>query len=204
MSEHPPEEFSETAQAQGVGPGDPPESLTAISRRRLYVLGTNILGALMTLLLAVPGVAYLLTPLRKKGQAGDFRALPVTLAELPVGIPRLFSIVEERTDAWVKYPPEPVGSVWLIRQPEGSSEKVLALTAECPHLGCAVNLAADAKSFFCPCHSSSFELDGSRLNQIPPRPMDSLPVEVADEPGAPIRVKFERFRTQSEEKIPLG
>lgn len=201
MSEHPPAESSGAALEPGpVGILEPPAE---VSRRRLFTLASNALGGLMALALAVPGIAYLLTPLRRQTQAGDFRDLPVTLDELPVGVPRQFPIVDGRTDAWVKYPPEPIGAVWLIRQPEGSKEKVIALTAECPHLGCAVNLAADAQSFFCPCHASAFKLDGERLNQTPPRSMDSLQVEVPEIANAPIRVKFERFRTQSEEKIPL-
>lgn len=185
----------------------PPEAGTpdepGIRRRNLFVYGANLLGGAMGLALAVPGVAYLLTPLGRRGRDGDFRSLPVTLAELPVGVPRQFPIVEERTDAWVKYPAEPVGSVWLVRQPEGARAKVVAFTAECPHLGCAVNLAADGQSFFCPCHASAFRLDGERLNPTPPRPMDTLEVEVPEAEGAPIRVKFRRFRTQSKEKTPL-
>ena len=68
----------------------------------------------------------------------------------------------------MKYPREPVGSVWLIRQPDGAKPEVVAFTAECPHLGCAVNLAADGKSFLCPCHTSAFTFDGQAAERDPP------------------------------------
>ena len=58
-----------------------------------------------------------------------------------MGVPRSFAIIKDRTDAWVKYPSEPVGSVWLVRQPAGAKPEVIAFTAECPHLGCAINLS---------------------------------------------------------------
>jgi menaquinol-cytochrome c reductase iron-sulfur subunit len=191
--------------ATALVPADVPDDGLTVSRRRFYSVAANALGGLIALVVAVPGVAYLLNPiLGRKGDAlGGFRQLPVTLGELPVGTPRQFPIIEARDDAWVKYPPEPVGSVWLIRQPEGATEPVLAFTAECPHLGCSINLAADGANFFCPCHNSAFKLDGERLNNTPPRPMDRLEVETPEGPDEPIRVKFQRFRTQSKEKTPL-
>src|SRR4051794_24728260 len=107
-----------------------------MNRRDFHRLGTVLLSSLMGLALAVPGVAYVLDPLRRKVKGGVSRPL-ARLSELVVGVPRRYPVIEERQDAWVKYPKEPVGSVWLIRQ---SDDKVRAFTAECPHLGCAVNL----------------------------------------------------------------
>jgi menaquinol-cytochrome c reductase iron-sulfur subunit len=181
------------------------------SRRGFLEAATYFLGGLITLLLAVPGIAYLTDPLRRRrggnnGANGDaaLRALPVTFDELEVGVPRQFPVVDERRDAWVKYPPEPIGAIWLVRQPKGTEPKVLAFSAECPHLGCAVNLSADRHSFVCPCHASAFALDGARSNRIPPRALDRLAVEPIQDEKAPIRVRFERFRTGIEEKIPLA
>lgn len=173
-----------------------------MNRRDFYRVGTIVLGNLVALALAVPGVAYVLDPLRRKSRQGGLE--PVTrLGQLTEGEPQAFPIIDERVDAWVKYPREPVGSVWLIRQPGGSKEAVIAFSSECPHLGCAVNLAADGKSFLCPCHTSNFDFSGKPLNQVPPRPMDRLEVELSDEDDPEVRVKYRRFRTQSEEQIPL-
>jgi menaquinol-cytochrome c reductase iron-sulfur subunit len=173
-----------------------------MTRRDFLGFATVGLGTLMGLVLAVPGVAYIVSPLRKKGREESFETL-TRLKQLEVGAPRSFAIVEERRDAWVKYPREPVGSVWLIRQADGASPPVIALTSECPHLGCAVNLTADGKSFLCPCHTSAFDLDGKPKNQVPPRAMDRLQVELTQGDDPEVRVKFQRFRTQSEEQIPL-
>ena len=171
--------------------------------RRGFLGGVTVaVGGLIGLVLAVPGAAYVLSPLRKRDREGSFHPL-TRLSRLEVGVPRSFAIVEERQDAWVKYPREPVGSVWLIRQKPGAETPVIAMTAECPHLGCAVNLTADGKNFLCPCHTSAFDLEGKPENRVPPRPMDRLDVEMSREEDPEIRVKFERFRSQSEERIPL-
>jgi menaquinol-cytochrome c reductase iron-sulfur subunit len=174
-----------------------------MNRRDFHRYGTIVLGNLVALTLAVPGVAYLVDPLRRKRKEGEYRPL-AKLDELPVGVPKSFAIIEERQDAWVKYPPEPIGSVWLVRQPEGSKVPVVAFTAECPHLGCAVNLSADGKNFFCPCHTSSFDFTGKPLNTVPPRGMDTLDVKVTTDADPSVEVRFQRFRTQAEEKIPLA
>ncbi len=89
------------------------------SRRGFLGFLTVALGGLIGLVLAVPGAAYVLSPLRKRGREGEYSTL-IHLKELEVGVPRSFAIIEERHDAWVKYPPEPVGSVWLIRQEDGA------------------------------------------------------------------------------------
>jgi Rieske Fe-S protein len=174
-----------------------------MNRRDFYRFGTIALGNLVGLALAVPGVAYLLDPLRRGSKAGGFQRL-ARLSELTVGQPRSVAVIGERQDAWVKYPREPVGSVWLVRRPEGSKPEVIAFTAECPHLGCAVNLTADGKGFLCPCHTSAFDHEGRPQNSVPPRPMDTLEVEVTGGDDPEVRVKFRRFRTQEKEKTPLA
>ncbi len=173
------------------------------NRRNFFRLGAVGLVNLFALALAVPGLKYLLDPLGKRSGSGDFRKL-ARLGQLKIGEPQAFAILAERRDAWVKYPTEPVGSVWLVRQPEGSPEPVLAFTAECPHLGCPVNLAPDRKTFLCPCHQAAFGFDGKKLNDVPPRGMDRLPVELSTEADPEVAVKFERFQPQTAEKKPLA
>ena len=174
-----------------------------MNRRDVYRLATGLLGGAAALILAVPGAAYLLDPLRRVTRAGSFRRV-ARLGDLKVGEPRSFAVIDERRDAWVKYPREPVGSVWLVRQPDGADPPVVAFTAECPHLGCAVGLAANGKSFLCPCHTSDFDFRGEPQNRVPPRPMDRLDVELSGDKDPEVRVRFQRFRAQEKERIPLA
>ena len=177
-----------------------------MTRRDFHRYGSIVLGGLVKLALAVPAVAFLASPLRKKnkGSGEDAFETLTSLSQLAVGVPRSFAIIRDRTDAWVKYPSEPAGSVWLIRQPAGAKPEVVAFTAECPHLGCAVNLSGDGKTFLCPCHTSSFDLEGKPQNIVPPRSMDRLDVELSADNDPKVRVKFQRFQPLAEERIPLA
>jgi menaquinol-cytochrome c reductase iron-sulfur subunit len=174
-----------------------------MTRREFYRLAARALGFLIGLVLVVPGAAYLLSPLRRRRQDAGFAPI-ARLSQLPVGVPRSYPIVQDRRDAWVRYPREPVGSVWLVRQRDGAQPAIRAFTSECPHLGCPINVASDGTSFQCPCHTSSFDLEGNPLNHVPPRPMDQLEVELSEETDPEVRVKFQRFRAQTEEKIALA
>jgi menaquinol-cytochrome c reductase iron-sulfur subunit len=177
-----------------------------MTRRDFYRRGSIFLVGLVKLVIVVPAIAFLVSPLRKRRAEDAARAFTylTTLSQLKVGVPRSFSIIQDQADAWVRYPSEPVGSVWLVRQPSGAKPEVTAFTAECPHLGCAINLSPDGRSFFCPCHTSAFGIEGKPENQVPPRPMDQLEVELTAEPDPKVLVKFQRFRTLAEERIPLA
>ena len=172
------------------------------NRRAFYKWSAVALGNALALAVAVPGSKYLLDPLGKKSVGGSFRPM-ARLSLLKVGEPEAFAVIAKRQDAWVRYPPEPVGSVWLVRQEDGAEAKVLAFSAECPHLSCPVNLAPDRKTFLCPCHQASFRFDGRTLNAVSPRGMDELEVRLSDDADPEIAVKFERFVPQSREKKPL-
>ncbi len=173
------------------------------NRRDWLRLGAWSLGGLFSALLAVPGLRFLTGPLGRSTADRPFRPL-VRLGQLRVGEPEAFAILAERRDAWVKYPREPVGSVWLVRQPEGSKVPVLAFSAECPHLSCPIGLAPARDGFVCPCHGAKFGLGGGAENPVSPRGMDGLEVELSADPDPEILVRFERFQPQKAEKKPLA
>ena len=164
-----------------------------------------MLGGLIKLAIAVPAVAFLISPLRKK--ASGSRGRHVRDADQPEPAHGGRSAIvrdHQGPDGRLGEVPQRAGRLGLAGPPAGGSKpEVIAFTAECPHLGCAINLAADGKSFLCPCHTSAFDFDGKPQNQVPPRPMDRLDVELTSDPDPEVRVKFQRFRTLAEERIPL-
>jgi menaquinol-cytochrome c reductase iron-sulfur subunit len=155
-------------------------------------------GGLATLTPVAAGVWAFLDPLRRKGSAASF--LPVTeIAAIPAdGVPRQFAVIAERTDAWTGFAAEPIGAVYL-RRGEGS-DTVEALSATCPHAGCFVEMESTGRCFRCPCHNSTFTLDGGIVAPSPsPRPMDALECRVAK--NGSVEVKWEKFRAGVAEKI---
>ncbi|MBC7819365.1 MAG: Rieske 2Fe-2S domain-containing protein [Planctomycetaceae bacterium] len=177
-------------------PGEP--------RRRFM---TQILAAGIGLLVgavpAVSGLAFFLDPLMRKKKAGGgdgFFKMQVTLEALEInGEPQLVKILMDRVDAWNTYGQQPVGAVYLRRT---DKDKVVAFNSRCPHLGCAVDYKPAEKHYFCPCHTSTFGLDGSKQNEIPPRGLDSLEVQIRK--GSEVWLKFQNFRATTPEKIPVG
>jgi menaquinol-cytochrome c reductase iron-sulfur subunit len=156
------------------------------------------IGAVTTLVPAGAGLATFLDPLRHKAKAGAFLRV-ATLASLPEdGTPRQYPVVSERTDAWNKFPQVRVGAIYLRKT---GAKEVLAINVVCPHAGCFVNYQPDHKQYLCPCHNSSFALDGSIKDQSSPspRPLDALEVKI-DADGA-VWVKFENYRPGVHEKV---
>ncbi len=170
-----------------------------------------IIGFIIGLVPLASGLVVFLSPLRRKGRSAEF----VPIATLDVvpddGLPHRFPVIQAREDAWNRYPPAPIGAVYLVRPP--GSGVPIAFTATCPHAGCFIGYRVGDEKFQCPCHTSAFQFDGLRIggNQsVAPRDMDRLDVEVRQttaESGLSLDkvfVKFQRFQTGRHEKTPLA
>ena len=196
---------------------------TETPRRSMLVHG--ITAILSFLIVAVPstlGGLFFLDPiLRKKKSASrrgatdgevvrkdeaGFILLDVTRDSIPQdGTPLAVTVKDDITDAWNKFRDVPVGSIWLRKVGDGP---ILAFNSVCPHLGCSVDYVRAGNHFFCPCHTSVFDLSGKKTNEIPPRDMDVLEVSMRtngqdDANGAEIWVKFQNFQRATSEKIAI-
>jgi Rieske Fe-S protein len=157
-----------------------------------------VLGAAAYATPLVVGIVSFLNPLRQKGAAGEAIRL-ASLEGLPEGGPPVkVPVIMDRTDAWNRFPRQPVGAVFLRRI--GASE-IVALQVVCPHAGCFVDYDETKKHFFCPCHKATFDLDGKRLeaSSESPRDLDTLDWEVR---GSEVWVTFQRFQPGSTTKTP--
>jgi len=178
------------------------------NRRSFFtVAAALVIGAVATLMPLGVGIASFLTTLFRKTQSSKVRI--ALLDQLPDdGQPRYFPVVTDRVDAWNRYPAQRIGAVYLLRQP--GAEKPVAFTAKCPHAGCFIGYTAGEGTFKCPCHTSSFNLDGSRVRgdaEVAPRDMDKLPVEIRMTPAgdgqqvAEVWVEFIDFQTGHKEQV---
>ena len=172
--------------------------MTTIPRRTFVKAILTVLHGMAALILGVPGLRFLLDPLRKRSQESDFiRIGPLSLVSL--GRPVRVTVSADRWDAYTHHPPGPIGTVWLIR--EGESEdhpEIRCLQTVCPHLGCGIDYVSDRHGFACPCHASDFELSGRRREGPSPRDLDRLACRVTepDEQGRRwIEVRYQEFQT---------
>lgn len=184
-------------------PSDPPTD-----RRGFLTKATAIaLGSLLVLVPLASSLVVFLSPLWRK-QVGSWVKIAL-LDQVPDnGLPVSFPVITDRIDAWNRYPEQRIGAVYLVRAP--GEETPAAFSATCPHAGCFIGYTPGQQHFQCPCHTSAFNFDGTRVHgdqEVAPRGMDSLDVELrpsaADETVQEVWVHYERFQTGKKEKVPV-
>jgi Rieske Fe-S protein len=160
----------------------------------LKTVGLGGLGLGLATVVAAPAAAFVAYPLGHETVSGSDGFVAVGKADaLKPGQPLKVDIYADKRDAWNRVVKVKVGSAWLLRE----GNEIHAYSSVCPHLGCAVDFDADATKFKCPCHHSTFALDGKVEGGPAPRPMDRL--EVQEKDGV-VTVRYQRFRQGVPEK----
>lgn len=170
------------------------------TRRTFLARATAALAALAGAAAVVPGLGLLLAPLRKTTVSGP--GGPVRVAsqhQVRPDKPLRVIAVGQQQDAWLRLDRVTLGACWLVRPHE--TAPVRAFSTACPHLGCGIEYDDRARRFECPCHASSFDLEGRCLSGPSPRGLDEL--EVTAE-GDEVLVVYQRFRSGTSAKEPIG
>jgi len=180
---------------------EPPNQAKPGERRDFFKqTAALVIGGIAGIFPALAGLTVVFDPLRRKSGASSFTRV-ASLVSLPSdGVPRKFQVIADRSDAWNKFPQVPIGSVYLRRTGE---DKVEAFNVVCPHAGCFVDYNTKLGSYLCPCHNSTFAIDGRIKDTKSPsaRGLDSLEVELRQ--GTEVWVKFQNFQAGSAEKKPV-
>lgn len=191
MADEPEDESSAHVE---VPEGDP-------GRRRFLKLATCGVGVGLGAVIAVPAARYLLYPVGKRIVTAGADPIEVAnLRQLPQdGRPVQVRVVASSIrDGWSSVNDVPLGSAWLRRI---GDREVQALSAVCPHLGCAVAFDPASTKFKCPCHESAFDPTGKRLSGPAERGLDELPVEPIGQDGR-VRLTWIRYRSGGGSKVP--
>jgi menaquinol-cytochrome c reductase iron-sulfur subunit len=149
-------------------------------RRKFLKVATCAIGGGVGLAVAGPVLTLLADPAGK---------ITVTTPTTPLDLgpdeqfqagaePRRVDVVAPLVkDAWAAARNVVLGGAWIRRT---APDKLVALSAVCPHLGCAIGWDAVAGNFLCPCHDSRFSVAGEKLSGPSERGMDELPLEIRD------------------------
>ena len=171
-----------------------------IMRRREWF--RKLVGGVIGLgLLLVPlgsGLLFLLNPLRRRADQHGFSRV-ASVDSLPLGTPRHFMVRGRRRDAWEVGAQVPLGAVYLVRQETG----IRAFQVICPHAGCFVGYEPADRRFLCPCHDSTFGLDGSIDDPDSPSPRGLDELEVKIEKGE-VLVRYQEFRPGIGERVAVS
>ena len=138
-----------------------------IPRRGFLKFAIGLFNGLIVLLLAVPGLGFLLTPvLRKRVETW---AKLGSIEQFRSGMPQkaIFKYISEADYILA----EKNGFVWVVADEQG---RVSVLSAVCTHTGCNVAWQPGEEKFVCPCHEGRYDLTGKVLSGPPPRSLTKL------------------------------
>ncbi|OAI47699.1 hypothetical protein AYO44_09050 [Planctomycetaceae bacterium SCGC AG-212-F19] len=175
-------------------------SMPSAERRGFLEYATDILLAVLGLLVAIPAVGFFLGPLwkRRGGEGGDSGFVDVgPLEALPINTWQLLTAEVVRQDGWKQTKFR--HSVW-VRRNGPSAQDVIVLSSICPHLGCPINWHPDQAHFVCPCHGGIFNATGQHTEGPPPRSMDPLDFEVR---AGRLRVRWQDFKIGIAQRLPV-
>src|SRR6476620_11604862 len=142
-------------------------------RRKFHVSVIYTLWAVITGAISLPAAIYLLVPSKSKTTAGTWVEAG-DISHMQPNVPEEFVFRRNRLDGW-KVTSEK-STAWVIRQ---ADSKVVAFSPQCTHLGCAYSYDEQNKEFLCPCHTSTFSLDGKVLTGPATRALDRYEVKIA-------------------------
>ena len=136
-----------------------------ITRRDLFVKIGILLNGIVGVILAVPIVRYLLSPVARERKAGYASWIPLgNLEQFPSGETRLATYrnpVVNASDG------DTANIACWVRHVEGQTFQIFAIN--CAHLGCPVRWFPQSSLFMCPCHGGVYYQDGSRASGPPER-----------------------------------
>jgi menaquinol-cytochrome c reductase iron-sulfur subunit len=140
------------------------------SRRTFFTAAIYGLWSVIGAALSLPAAIYLLLPPRARKNGGWVEA--GDLSQLKNDTPEEVVFRRNRQDGW-KISSEKT-SAWIVK----TANNVVAYSPQCTHLGCAYHWDESSRNFLCPCHTSTFALDGTVTAGPAPRPLDRYEVKI--------------------------
>ncbi|MCS6861049.1 MAG: Rieske 2Fe-2S domain-containing protein, partial [Abditibacteriales bacterium] len=115
-----------------------------MKRRKFLGVLSNLLSSAIGIVLAIPVVGYVLSPVFAKREGKPLVKL-TNLSSLTDGAVNKVDYIVKRLDGW--FMDKAARTVYVKRQ----GEEVIVFSSTCTHLGCGVTYDAEKKQFYCPC-----------------------------------------------------
>ncbi len=132
----------------------------SLRRRALFRWLTSGLGAMATVILAVPFVGYILGIRKRPAQWVTLGAV----ADFPPDETRQVTFNNPIRQPW-----DGLAAHIAVYVRHQGDERFLVLAANCAHLGCPVSWFPQSGLFMCPCHGGVYYATGERASGPPPR-----------------------------------
>jgi menaquinol-cytochrome c reductase iron-sulfur subunit len=133
-----------------------------LSRRQFALLGTQVAGAVVAVLLGIPIIGFILSPLFRREQiswekVGD-------IAAIPNGQPTKFVVAFPQGD-WSSAKANT--AVYVVK----SDQNTRVFSNVCSHMQCPVHWDDALHQFLCPCHGGLYDINGQNVGGPPPKPL---------------------------------
>jgi menaquinol-cytochrome c reductase iron-sulfur subunit len=146
-------------------------SFRGLDRRIFHLSVIYGLWSIITGALTLPAAIYLLFPPRARKKT-DFVEVG-DIAQMKINDPEEVVFRRTRVDGW-KITSEKT-TAWVVKT---SEKEAVAFSPQCTHLGCAYHWDERNNEFLCPCHTSTFGLDGRVLTGPAPRALDRMQIKL--------------------------
>ena len=150
--------------------------MSDLSRRQMFMKIATLFNGVVGLLLAIPIVRYVLSPVTRAGKSGYESWLSLgSIDQFPSGETRLATFrnpVAQASDG------ETADIPCWVRHVDNRRFQVFAIN--CAHLGCPVRWFPQSGLFMCPCHGGAYYADGSRASGPPERGLFEYPFKILD------------------------
>jgi Rieske Fe-S protein len=136
-----------------------------LSRREMFLKLGLFVGGIVGMILGVPIVGYLLSPVMQDRKRRDESWLSLgSVDQFPRGETRLSTYRNPVANTWDG---ETAHLACWVRRIDDGTFQVFA--TNCAHLGCPVRWFSQSGLFMCPCHGGAYYADGSRASGPPQR-----------------------------------
>jgi Rieske Fe-S protein len=135
-----------------------------ISRRRFLTRMTNLGAGTITLMLSIPAIGFLFSPLVMKRKLTWIRVGEID--NVPIGLPTPFVVAMPVGEG----PPTPPVQrvVYVVKM---SSGELLTFSNTCTHMQCNVHWDPQLGQYLCPCHGGLYDIRGNNVGGPPPSPL---------------------------------
>lgn len=149
-------------------------TLPDLSRRAMLVRIGLFFNGVVAVLLAVPILRYILSPIfiARKASYSSWLALG-SIDQYPAGQTRFATFRNPDVTPWDG---KTADSACWVRRVDANTFQVFAIN--CAHLGCPVRWFPQSGLFMCPCHGGVYYEDGSRASGPPERGLFEYPYKV--------------------------
>ena len=134
------------------------------TRRQVLVRATGLGAGAIGVMLSIPALGFLLSPLFTQRRTYWVRVGPID--DIPVDVPTVRYAMLPNEQGWDTPPSKRV--VYVVRKADGST---LALSNICSHMQCDVHWDQRLNQFLCPCHGGLYDRYGTNIGGPPPQPL---------------------------------